>query len=60
MNDRLPHQISDAAARLAEMQTLRGPAPGCTVRIRFRAVAPDEVAQLTAVAADHARHGAKR
>ncbi|MFD4142360.1 hypothetical protein [Streptomyces sp. NPDC058572] len=59
MKDLLPHQISDAAARLAGMQTLRCPIPGCTVRIRFRAIAAEEVARLTALAADHTRHGAK-
>ncbi|MEV7717481.1 hypothetical protein [Streptomyces sp. NPDC088184] len=52
-------QISDAIARLAWLRTLRCPAPGCTLRIRYRAVTPGEARYLANLATDHARHGAK-
>lgn len=57
MKDRLPARITDAAARLAGMHTLRCPHPGCTVRIRFRAITQEEISRLTALANDHTRHG---
>ncbi|MGW1411971.1 hypothetical protein [Streptomyces sp. NPDC002403] len=53
-------QISDAIARLAWLRTLRCPAPGCTLRIRYRAVTPAEARHLAALATDHSRHGAKQ
>ncbi|MER5610757.1 hypothetical protein [Streptomyces sp. NPDC002215] len=53
-------QISDAIARLARLRTLRCPAPGCTIRIRYRAVTPDQARHLATLANDHARHGAKQ
>ncbi|MFB8034132.1 hypothetical protein ACFC5Z_14470 [Streptomyces sp. NPDC056004] len=53
-------QISDAIARLARLRTLRCPAPGCTLRIRYRAVTPDEARRLVTLAKDHTRHGAKQ
>ncbi|MGP3635974.1 hypothetical protein ACTU45_21890 [Streptomyces sp. 24-1644] len=49
--------VSDAIARLTGMRTLRCPAPGCTLRIRYRAVTPDEAHRLAALAHDHTRHG---
>jgi hypothetical protein len=56
----MPARLTDSAARLAGMHTLRCPDPGCTVRIRFRAVTQAEISLLTALANDHTRHGAKR
>jgi hypothetical protein len=60
VKNRLPARITDTAARLAGMHTLRCHAPGCTVRIRFRAVTQQEISRLMALANDHTRHGAKR
>jgi hypothetical protein len=57
---RRPTRLTDTAARLAGMHTLRCPDPGCTVRIRFRAITQQEITWLTALANDHTRHGAKR
>ncbi|MGW0962337.1 hypothetical protein ACWD4K_25760 [Streptomyces gelaticus] len=53
-------QISDTIARLAWLRTLRCPAPGCTLRIRYRAVTPDQARHLATLANDHTRHGAKQ
>ncbi|MET8126121.1 hypothetical protein [Streptomyces sp. NPDC005231] len=53
-------QVSDAIARLTGRRTLRCPAPGCTLRIRYRAVTPDEARRLAALAHDHTRHGTKK
>ncbi|WP_405699910.1 hypothetical protein OG209_16800 [Streptomyces sp. NBC_01383] len=53
-------QASDAIARLTGMRTLRCPAPGCTLRIRYRAVSPDEADRLAALAHDHTRHGIRK
>ncbi|MEW2487383.1 hypothetical protein [Streptomyces sp. NPDC048411] len=50
-------QVSDAIARLTGKRTLRCPAPGCTVRIRYRHVTPDEAGRLVTLAHDHTRHG---
>ncbi|MFI1021055.1 hypothetical protein [Streptomyces olivaceus] len=58
MNSSLTNRVSDAVALLSGMRTVRCPAPGCTVRIRFRAVTDDEAARLTELATDHKRHGA--
>ncbi|MEU8833503.1 hypothetical protein [Streptomyces sp900116325] len=49
-------QVSDAIAHLTGRRTLRCPAPGCTLRIRYRAVTPDEAGRLAALAHDHTRH----
>uniref|UniRef100_A0AAU3GVL9 Transposase n=1 Tax=Streptomyces sp. NBC_01401 TaxID=2903854 RepID=A0AAU3GVL9_9ACTN len=50
-------QVSDAYARLTTgMRTLRCPVPGCTLRIRYRHVTPDEDSRLVALAHDHTRH----
>ncbi|WP_406325698.1 hypothetical protein OG784_12025 [Streptomyces sp. NBC_01617] len=59
MPDRKAHadQVSDVIARLAGRRTLRCPTPGCTLRIRYRAVTPDEARRLAALAHDHTRHG---
>ncbi|MFV5996326.1 hypothetical protein ACNPQM_28990 [Streptomyces sp. NPDC056231] len=54
------NQVSDAIARLSGMRTLRCPAPDCVVRVRYRAVTPDEASRLAALAHDHTRHGAKK
>ncbi|MET9108172.1 hypothetical protein [Streptomyces zhihengii] len=59
MPDRLRNRISDALALLNGARTLRCPFPACTVRIRYRAVTPAEAERLTALAADHTRHGTK-
>ncbi|WP_406360130.1 hypothetical protein OH782_28705 [Streptomyces sp. NBC_01544] len=53
-------QVSDVIARLAGRRTLPCPAPGCTLRIRYRAVTPDEAGRLAALAHDHTRHGTKK
>ncbi|MFE0930443.1 hypothetical protein ACFW4O_01410 [Streptomyces mutabilis] len=60
MNSPLTNRVSDAIALLSGMRTVRCPAPGCTVRVRFRAITADETARLTELATDHTRHGAKR
>ncbi|MET8741938.1 MULTISPECIES: hypothetical protein [unclassified Streptomyces] len=56
----IAHRISDAAAFLTGMRTLRCPHPGCTLRIRYRAVTPDEARHLATLATDHTRHGATK
>ncbi|MEU6924792.1 hypothetical protein [Streptomyces sp. NPDC046631] len=53
-------QISDGIARLAWLRTLRCPVPGCTLRIRYCCVTPDEARHLAALATDHSRHGATK
>ncbi|WP_445276809.1 hypothetical protein [Streptomyces sp. DSM 41033] len=53
-------QVSDAIARLTGMRTLRCPAPDCTLRIRYRAVTPDEAGRLAGLAHDHTRHGNRK
>lgn len=54
-------QVSDVYARLtAGMRTLRCPVPGCTLRIRYRAVTPDEDGRLVTLANDHTRHGNRK
>ncbi|GGT10974.1 MULTISPECIES: hypothetical protein [Streptomyces] len=57
MSQPLPSRIGDAAALLLGQHTVRCPHPGCTVRIRYRAVTADEAKRLTALATDHTRHG---
>ncbi|MEU1490357.1 hypothetical protein ACFYPA_17405 [Streptomyces sp. NPDC005775] len=52
--------VSDAIARLAGMRTVRCSVPGCTLRIRHRAVTPDEAHWLAALAHDHTRHGNRK
>ncbi|MFF3060017.1 hypothetical protein [Streptomyces sp. NPDC057909] len=53
-------QVSDAIARFTGRRTLRCPVLGCTLRIRYRAVTPDEARRLAALAYDHTRHGTKK
>ncbi|MEU8856952.1 hypothetical protein AB0C48_20005 [Streptomyces sp. NPDC048556] len=54
-------QVSDAYARLTTgMRTLRCPVPDCTLRIRYRAVTPEEAGRLGALAQDHTRHGNRK
>ncbi|MET7856057.1 hypothetical protein ABZS81_02250 [Streptomyces sp. NPDC005318] len=53
-------QVSDAIARLTGKRTPRCPVPGCTLRIRYRAVTPDEARRLVALAHDHTRHGTEK
>ncbi|MFE7356195.1 hypothetical protein ACFU8Q_24125 [Streptomyces sp. NPDC057543] len=62
MSDRKPYagQASDASARLTGKRTLRCPVPGCTLRIRYRAVSPDEASRLATLAHDHTRHGTRK
>ncbi|MFC5803138.1 hypothetical protein [Streptomyces formicae] len=62
MNRRAPFadRMNDALALLAGKHTLRCPVIGCGLRIRIRAVTPDEAARLTALANDHTRHEPKR
>ncbi|MFF1495863.1 hypothetical protein [Streptomyces sp. NPDC058304] len=52
----LGERIADAAALLAGSRTVRCPYPGCSMRIRYRAVTPQEANRLTGLATDHARH----
>ncbi|WWM26120.1 hypothetical protein QBW33_20270 [Streptomyces sp. B21-104] len=54
------NQVSDAIARLNGMRTLRCSIPGCTLRIRHRAVTPDEARWLAALAHDRTRHGNRK
>ncbi len=52
--------LADAIAlALRGMRTYRCTQSGCTVRIRFRAVSPEEEQRLIALATDHSRHGSK-
>ncbi|GLW00295.1 hypothetical protein [Streptomyces lavendulae] len=52
----LADRIHDALALLTGQRTVRCPEPGCTVRIRYRAVTADEAKRLTDLAIDHTRH----
>ncbi|MEV0987117.1 hypothetical protein [Streptomyces sp. NPDC049949] len=56
----LSDRLTDALALLAGKHTVRCPHAGCTVRIRYRNVTPEEVKRLAAVAVDHDRHGNNR
>ncbi|MFD8343565.1 hypothetical protein ACFV2C_14975 [[Kitasatospora] papulosa] len=58
--EQFAHQLADAMVRLTTgMRTLRCPVPGCTLRIRYRAVTTEEAGRLAALADDHACHGSK-
>ncbi|MEW2417950.1 hypothetical protein AB0953_30190 [Streptomyces sp. NPDC046866] len=56
MSQSVPARIGDAAALLLGKHTVRCPQPGCTVRIRYRAMTPEDAERLIALATDHTRH----